>query len=216
MEQKTLTAQSRKVYGSPDSRRQRLNGRIPAVVYGHGEPQGLLIDAHEFNTKFVTISESMIINLEVDGKSRDVLIRDYQENTISGEITHVDFYEIERGKTLRTNVALHLTGAAMGIREGGILESFVHELEVECLPKDLPEGIDVDITNLEIGHSIHVRDLAAPSGVQILNSEDQVICAIAYKRAEEVEEVPEEAEEEEGALVGEEGEEEAAEEQTEE
>jgi large subunit ribosomal protein L25 len=151
----------------------------------------------------------------VDGKSRDVLIRDYQENTISGEITHVDFYEIERGKVLRTNVGLHLDGAAVGIREGGILESFVHELEVECLPKDLPEGINVDITNLEIGHSIHVRDLEAPPGVEILNSPDQVICTIAYKRAE-VEEVPEELEEEEAALVGEEGEEEAAEEQTEE
>jgi large subunit ribosomal protein L25 len=215
MEQKTLAAHSRNVFGSPDSRRQRRNGKIPAVVYGHGEPQGLLIDAHEFNTKFMKVSESMIINLEVDGKSRDVLIRDYQENTISGEITHVDFYEIERGKALRTNVALHLTGAAVGIREGGILESFVHELEVECLPKDLPESIDVEITNLEIGHSIHVRDLDAPSGVEILSSQEQVICTIAYKRAE-VEEVPEEAEEEEAALVGEEGAEEAEEEQTEE
>jgi large subunit ribosomal protein L25 len=209
MEQKTLTAHSRKIFGSADSRRQRRNGKIPAVIYGHGEPRGLLIDAHEFNTKFMTVSESMIINLQVDGNNHDVLIRDYQEDTISGDITHVDFYEIERGKALRTNVGLHLNGAAVGIREGGILESFVHELEVECLPKDLPEGIDVDITDLEIGHSIHVRDIEAPSGVEILNSPDQVICAIAYKRAE-VEEVPEELEEEEAALEGEEGEEEAA------
>lgn len=210
MEQKTLTAHSRKVFGSADSRRQRRNGMIPAVVYGRGEPQGLLVEAHEFNTKFMTVSESTIIDLQVDGNSHDVLIRDYQEDTISGTITHVDFYEIERGKALRTNVGLHLNGAAVGIREGGILESFVHELEVECLPKDLPEGIEVDITNLELGHSIHVRDLEAPSGVEILNSQDQVICTVAHKRAE-IEEVPEELEEEEAALEGEEGEEEAAE-----
>jgi large subunit ribosomal protein L25 len=210
MEQKTLTAHSRKVFGSADSRRQRRNGKIPAVMYGHQEPKGMIIDAHEFNTKFMTISESTIINLQVDGDSHDVLIRDYQEDTISGAITHLDFYEIERGKVLRTNVGLHLTGAAVGIREGGILETFVHELEVECLPKDLPESIQVDITNLELGHSIHVRDINAPGGVELLNPGDQVICAVAHKRAE-VEEVPEEVEEEEAALEAEEAEEEAAE-----
>lgn len=214
MEQKTLTAHSRSERGSADARRQRRGGKIPAVVYGHNEPQALTIDAHEFNTKFVTISESTIIDLQVDGDSHDVLIRDYQEDTVSGAITHIDFYEIERGKTLRTNVSLRLTGAAVGIREGGILESFVHELEVECLPKDLPESIEVDITNIEIGHSIHIRDIEDRPGVHILNSPDQVICTIAHKRAE-VEE--EEAEvEAEAALEGEEGEEAAAEEQAEE
>ena len=215
MEQKTLTADSRKVFGSADSRRQRRNGKIPAVVYGHGEPIGLLIDAHEFNTKFITVSESTIINLQIDGDSHDVLIRDYQEDTISGTITHVDFYEIERGKVLRTNVGLHLSGAAVGIREGGILESFVHELEVECLPKDLPESIEVDITHLEIGHSIHIRDIKAPAGVEILNSQEQVVCTVAHKRAE-VEEVAEELAEEEAAREAEEAEEEGAEEQDEE
>lgn len=215
MEQKTLTANSRKVFGSADSRRQRRNGKIPAVIYGHGEPVGLLIDAHEFNTKFITVSESTIINLQLDGNNHDVLIRDYQEDTVSGAITHVDFYEIERGKALRTNVSLRLTGTAVGIREGGILESFVHELEVECLPKDLPGSIDLDITDLELGNSLHVRDLDVPAGVQILNSPDQVVCTVAHKRAE-VEEVPEGLEEEEAAAEAEEAEGEAAEEQTEE
>jgi large subunit ribosomal protein L25 len=213
MEQKTLTANARKVFGSADSRRQRRDGKIPAVIYGHGEPVGLLIDAHEFNTKFMKVSESTIINLKLDGKNHDVLIRDYQEDAISGAITHVDFYEIERGKALRTNVGLHLTGAAVGIREGGILESFVHELEVECLPKDLPGSINLDITDLELGHSLHVRDLNVPSGVEILNSPDQVVCTIAHKRAEVEEEV---LGEEEAAAEAEEAEEEAAEEQTEE
>ena len=213
MEQKTLAAQMRQHFGSRESRRLRRSGKIPAVVYGPSVPKGLIIDAHEFNTKFITVSESTIINLQIDGDSHDVLIRDYQEDTISGTITHVDFYEIEQGKTLSTNVSLHLIGAPIGVREGGVQESFVHELEVECLPKDLPEFIEVDIAALEIGQSIHVRDISAPVGVQILNSPDQVVCAIAHKRAE-VEEVPEEAEAE--ALEGEEAEEEAAGEQAEE
>jgi len=213
MERKTLKAHFRKTFGSADSRRQRRNGRIPAVIYGHSKPIGLTLDAHEFNTKFMTISESTIINLQVDGNSHDVLIRDYQEDTVSGAITHLDFYEIERGKALRTNVGLHLSGAAIGVREGGILESFVHELEVECLPKDLPESVEVDISALEIGNSIHIRDIQAPSGVQILNSPDQVVCAVAHKRVE-VEEAAAELEAEEAEA--EEAEEEAAEEQAEE
>ncbi|MBN2551941.1 MAG: 50S ribosomal protein L25 [Spirochaetales bacterium] len=213
MERKTLTAHLRKTFGSADSRRQRRNGRIPAVIYGHSKPIGLTLDAHEFNTKFMTISESTIINLQVDGDSHDVLIRDYQEDTVSGSVTHLDFYEIERGKALRTNVGLHLSGTAIGVREGGILESFVHELEVECLPKDLPESVEVDISALEIGNSIHIRDIQTPSGVQILNSPDQVVCAVAHKRVE-VEEAAAELEAEEAGA--EEAEEEAAEEQAEE
>ena len=148
MEEKILMAQIRQRYGTGDSRRLRRHGKIPAVVYGHAEPKGLIIDAHEFNTKFLTISESTIIKLQVDGASYDVLIRDYQEDTISGAIIHLDFYEIERGKSLRTNVSLHLTGTPIGVREGGLQESFVHEVEVECLPKDLPEHIEVEITDL--------------------------------------------------------------------
>jgi large subunit ribosomal protein L25 len=213
MEQKTLAAEKRTIFGSAESRRLRRRGRIPAVVYGHAAPKGLSIDAHEFNTKFITISESTIIRLQVDGEGHDVLIRDYQEDAVSGAITHVDFYEIERGKALRTNVGLHLSGAAVGVREGGILESFVHDLEVECLPKDLPEHIEVDITELQLGHSIHVRDIPTPAGVQVLNSPDQVVCTIAHKRVE-VAEAAEEVEVE--ALEGAAAEEEPAEEQAEE
>ncbi len=213
MEQRTLAVQARQRFGKGDSRRMRRAGKIPAVMYGHTQPQGLLVDAHEFNTKFLTISESTIIRLEIDGNSHNVLIRDFQEDAVSGAITHIDFYEIERGKVLRTNVGLHLTGTAIGIREGGLLESFVHEVEVECLPKDLPESIEVDITDLEIGHSIHLRDVQVPDGVKVLNSPEQVVCAVAHKRIE-VEELPAEVEEE---IAAEEAvEEAAAEEQAEE
>jgi large subunit ribosomal protein L25 len=213
MEQKTLIAVPRQRFGTSDSRRLRRIGKIPAVMYGHSDPKGLTIDAHEFNSKFITVSESTIINLKIDGTEYNVLIRDYQEDAISGAVTHVDFYEIEMGKSLRTNVGVTLNGIAIGVREGGLLESFVHDIEVECLPKDLPEQIELEITDLQIGHSIHVRDIDTPEGVKILNSPDQVICTVAHKRVE-VEEVPEAAEEE--ALEEEAAEEVVEEEQTEE
>jgi large subunit ribosomal protein L25 len=111
----------------------------------------------------------------------------------------VDFYAIESGQLLRTNVQIHLTGAAPGVREGGVLQSQIHEVEVECLPKDIPEYFELDISGLQVGDALHVSDLPALDGVKILNSEDQTIALVAMTR----EEVEEEAEEEE--VEGEEG-----------
>ncbi|MBN1837058.1 MAG: 50S ribosomal protein L25 [Spirochaetales bacterium] len=193
MEHKTLKATERQGTGKGRARALRREGLIPAVVYGHTEPKSIAVDAHEFATKFHAVSESTIISLKLDKHSHDVLIRDFQEDCVSGKVIHVDFYEIERGRVLRTNVALQLSGAPIGVREGGLLESFVHEVEVECLPKDLPERIVVDVAGLELSQSIHIRDVATPEGVKILNPPDQVVCTVAHKR---VEEKPEAAEEE--------------------
>jgi large subunit ribosomal protein L25 len=195
MEQRTLTAEKRNRLGSGEARRLRRAGKIPAVIYGHTEPEGVAVDAHEFQTKFHRVSESTLIQLDLEGTNREVLIRDFQEDIVRHRITHIDFYEVERGKLVRTNVALQLTGAAVGVREGGLLESFVHEVEVECLPLNLVERIEVDVSPLGIGHSIHIRDVAAPEGVRLLASPDQVVCTIVHKRVE-VEEKPVEAVEE--------------------
>jgi large subunit ribosomal protein L25 len=192
MEQKTLSATDRQGTGKGPARRLRRDGKIPAVIYGHSEPKSIAVDAHEFATKFHAVSESTIIRLELDRQSHDVLIRDFQEDSINGKIIHIDFLEIERGKVLRTNVGVHLTGTPVGVREGGLLESFVHEVEVECLPKDLPERLVIDITELMLGHSIHVRDIQTPEGVKILNPTDQVVCTVAHKRVEEKPEAVEE------------------------
>jgi large subunit ribosomal protein L25 len=153
----------------------------------------------------------MIIELRVEEQAHEVLIRDFQEDSISGRVTHIDFYEVEKGKMLRTNVGVLLKGAAVGVREGGVLETFVHELEVECLPVNLPERIEVDVSELALGHSIHVRQMAVPEGVRVLNSPDQVVCTIVHKRLEEkpVEAAPAAAEE---AVAEEEAAEEPAEE----
>lgn len=204
MEKKTLAILLKSKNTKRENRQLRREGKIPAVIYGKTESQGIIIDEHEFNAKFPVISESIIINLKGDSSVHDVLIKDYQENIITGRVQHIDFYEIERGKILRTNAPVHLKGSSIGVLEGGVLETLIHELEVECLPKDLPEEILVDISALNVGDSIHVRDIEPPEGVRIITSQDQVLCIVEHRRAEEVAEVAEEELEEE-ALEEEEG-----------
>ena len=175
MQQKTLIGSVRTALKKAKTRKLRRMGKIPAVVYGHTAPQQIYIDENEFNKKFHVISENIIIKLTTDGTSRDVLVKDFQEDPISKRILHIDFYEIEKGKILRTHVPIHFEGTPEGVKLGGIIEVLLHELEVECLPKDLPETISHDITELTVGDSIHVSELRTPEGIRILNSPDQVV-----------------------------------------
>lgn len=201
MSDRSLTAQLRTETRKGAARRLRRQGRVPAVMYGHRDPLLLSIDAREFSRKFQQISESTIIHLSAEGETYDVLVKDFQIDHIIERLEHIDFFEIERGRILRARVLLHYVGNPIGVREGGLQEMLVHEVDVESLPRDLPERIDVDIENLAVGHSLHVSDLLIPDGVRVLTSQDQVIVLIAHK-VEEVE--PEDDEEDlEDALEGE-------------
>ncbi len=208
MEQKSLSFSVRKESGKGAAGRFRRSGKIPSIVYGRKEPVPIVIDEHEFGSKFKAVSESTIIKLESPESpesAMEVLVKDYQEDIVSGRITHIDFYEIDPSRTLRTHVAIHLTGNAQGVREGGLLETLIHELEIECLPKDLPEDIVVDVTSLLIGHSIHVRDLPPMESVRVLTHPDQVVCTVLAKKAEVVAAPVEEAAAEGEAAVAAEG-----------
>ncbi len=209
MEQKTLTFIPREKTKKGPSKRLRRIGKIPSVVYGHNEPVCISVDEHEFSIKFKTVSESTIITLKSEDKAYEVLVKDYQEDILKGKIIHIDFYEVEQGKLLKTHMPIRFSGAPVGVREGGVLETVTHVLEIECLPKDLPEEVIIDINALELGHTIHISDVPAPEGVKYLAASDQVICTITRKRAEE--EVAEEEEIEEEGVEGEEAEEEAVE-----
>ncbi len=195
MEEKQLTAQPRTELKKGAAGRIRRDGGIPAIIYGHHEPVPITVNAREFHKLFRRISESTIINLEVDSSTYGVLVKDYQEDILTGRVLHIDFYEFERGRALRTHVPVHVSGSPKGVREGGILEHPLHEFEIECLPKDLPDEIVVDVSDLEVGSSIHVADVAAPEGVRILNSEDQVVALVTAPRAEAVRAEEEEEEE---------------------
>ena len=200
MDHKSLTAQLRPETKTGAARRLRTQGQIPAVVYGHDAPVAVSIEAREFHREFHAVSESTIIDLKLDKKVKQVLIKDYQEDITRGDILHIDFLEIEKGKAIHTHVPVHLTGSARGAREGGILEHHLHELEIECLPKDLPEVINIDVTDLELGDSIHVHEMALPSGVKSLSAPEQVIAVVVGQKPEETEE-----EEAEGLVAGAEG-----------
>jgi large subunit ribosomal protein L25 len=185
MEAKKLNAEKRTDVNKSATNRLRSSGRIPAVVYGHVEPMVISIDAREFRTSFKRITENTIIELKLPAGAHEVLVKDYQKDNLTGEILHIDFYEFKRGVALRTHVPLRLTGNPVGVKEGGILEVLLHDIEVECLPKNLPEEIVLDIAELMLGHSIHVRELALPEGVRAMANPEQVVCIVAHRAAEE-------------------------------
>jgi large subunit ribosomal protein L25 len=216
MEAKKLNVQARDGAGKGAAGRLRETGKIPAVIYGHTVPTSIAVDAREFRNAFKRITQNTIVELHLPGGVHEVLVKDYQRDNLSGQILHVDFYEFEKGKALRTRVPVRLEGNPIGVKEGGILESLMHALEVECLPKDLPEEIVLDINELGLDKALHVRDLTLPPGVRPIPAPDQVVCLVAHRKAEEevavaaVEgEVPAEGEE---GVEGEEKKEEGAEE----
>jgi large subunit ribosomal protein L25 len=185
MEAKRLNVEARQEGGKGVAGRLRSTGKIPAVIYGHTTPTSITVDAREFRTAFKRITENTIVELHMPGGVHEVLVKDYQKDNLTGQILHVDFYEFEKGKALRTRVPIRLAGNPVGVKEGGILESLLHVLEVECLPKDLPEEITLDISELGLDRAMHVRDLILPANVRALQTPDQVVCLVAHRKAEE-------------------------------
>jgi large subunit ribosomal protein L25 len=177
-------AKNRTGFGSPASRRLRREGRVPAVIYGHAGSVTVDLDAREFSSGIKGATESTIVQIDVDGTSRDAFVKATQRDIRSGDILHVDFYEVEPGKPLRARVPLRIFGNPAGVRDGGVLEVALHHIEVECLPKDLPPRVDVDISGLKVNQTIHVRDLALESGVKLISGEDQVIALVKFAKAE--------------------------------
>jgi len=187
MEAKQLHGQTRKDTAKGATKELRRAGKIPAVIYGHVQPTPVAVDAHEFRTAFKHVTENTIIRLELPEGSHEVLVKDYQRNELSGEILHIDFYEFKQGVALKTRVPIRLEGTPIGVREsGGVLEYQLHYVEVECLPKDLPETLGADVASLQVGQSLKIGDLALPEGVKSIQPADLVICNVSHKMAEEV------------------------------
>ena len=185
MSQVVLNARKRENKGSGEARRVRRAGRIPAVLYGRsGKAISIDLDARDFANRTKNISESTILKVDIDGKPYDAFVKDTQRNIQDNNILHIDFYEVESGVSLRARVTIQLKGNAIGVREGGLLEFPLHEVEVECLPKDLPERIELDISSLGTNQSIYVRDLKLGEGVRLITGSDQVIVLIKLARDE--------------------------------
>ncbi len=201
MKRETLEAFERKELKKGASRRLRREGRIPAVMYGKDQNRTISIMKNEFEKKMQELGENTIIVLTLDDGEHEVLVKDFQEDTIRSFVTHVDFYEIEQGKVLRTHVPVEVIGTPAGVLEGGVLEERLYEIEVECTPKNIPDKIEINVENMQIGDTLHVEELNVPEGVTILNYPDQVVVTVTT-----ISEIPEPEEEEEEVLEGEEGE----------
>ncbi len=199
MEQNTLVGYERNSFKKGPTGRLRKEGKIPAVIYGHNKPVHISVSATEFDSKFHVVSENTLITINVDSKEYEVLVKDSQENMMKGQITHLDFFEVERGKVLKTRIPVILTGTSVGVKEGGLLEQRLHEIDIECFPKDIPLNITIDITELQLGASIHVSDLEVSDAVKILNFMEQSVVSVTTVKAEEEPEVDEELEEGEEA-----------------
>ncbi|MBN2811556.1 MAG: 50S ribosomal protein L25 [Spirochaetales bacterium] len=180
MNEKKLSARTRTKMGKGPAKALRQEGRLPAVMYnGEGKSTMVDIDALEFSKLFATITESTIIDVSLDG-AKDVLafVKDVQYDIIKDQVKHVDLYVVEAGKILRTKIQVKLSGAPVGVRQGGVLEHGTKEIEVECLPRNLPEKAIVDVSNLELNHSLHVKDIVLPEGVKVLSDKEKTIATI--------------------------------------
>lgn len=178
-----IKAVKRTEFGSRNSRRFLREGKLPGVIYGAGENIPIILDYIEFRNYFQRAKEHNIFNIEIEGdKPREVLVSQLQFAPLKKNVVHIDFYEVQRGKILRTNIPLNIKGVPEGVKVGGILEHYLWNLHIECLPKDIPDGIDIDITNLKVGQSIHVRDLEKSDNFKILDKDDQIIVGVVASR----------------------------------
>ncbi len=201
MEAKSLTIEPRTDLGKNASNRIRSNGFIPAVLYSHGESEVVQIPRKEFFKLFKgRISESVIFDIHSKEKKDDermAYVKDYQMDPVSGEILHVDLFRVTKGEKIHTHVPIEFVGTPKGVKLGGILEVDLREIEVECLPKDLPEKIQIDVSTMEVGDSYHVKDVVVAEGVKVMGNLEASVASVHVPKvtAEKVEEaVPAEGE----------------------
>ena len=192
-----LTAKPRSEIGKGAARALRRAGRVPGVVYGHArEAQALSLDTRELDGLLEHISaENTVIDLQLGDKSTRTLIREIQRHPFKRQVLHVDFQELVAGEKVTVRIPIVLIGSAIGVRQdGGVLDQTLRDLEIEVDPVNIPNHIEVDVTNLVIGASIHVSDLKLAAGVEPLTPVDTTVCVCSAPRAV-VEEVAKPAEE---------------------
>ncbi len=179
-EKRTLSAERRTTdFGSAGARRVLRNKRIPAVIYGKKKnPIHITLDSREFHNKVRFFSETALLKIVVGKTKYECLMKDYQENLMRGEIKHVDFYEVTRGQALRAMVTITLTGNPIGTHEGGVLEQVMHEVEIECLPKDLPDAIHADVSHLALNEVLHLSDVVFPEHVKVLEELERTVASV--------------------------------------
>ena len=188
-QQANLQAASRSTTGKGAARTLRREGKVPGVIYGHNRaPEALSIEAAALNKMLVGVSAgTTVFDVVVDGRPAvKALIREIQRDSVRpAEILHLDLYEVRADEKVTLSVPIHLVGVPDGVRNfGGVLDHVLRELEIEVLPVDIPEHVELDVTALTIGHSLFVRDVRIEKA-EILNDPDTPVCTVVAPRTEE-------------------------------
>jgi large subunit ribosomal protein L25 len=174
-----LKAEPRNLAGTTAAKAVRKAGKVPATIYGrHQAPQNLQLDAHTLALALNKVSgEHLLVNLEISGGATTLaLIQDVQHHPVKRHIVHLDFHALKEDEKMHTTVPVLPHGEPAGVKSGGgLLEQLIRALNVECLPKDLPDSITIDVSALNIGDGIHVREIPLPAGVHALNAEDALV-----------------------------------------
>jgi large subunit ribosomal protein L25 len=191
-QQAKLTVQRRTQVGRNAIKKIKADGMVPGVIYGSSqEPVNLQVNGRELlNVLSRASGENILVELEIeDGTGKQnalAMIQEIQHHPLQREILHVDFHAVSANETVSAEVPLETVGEAVGVKvHGGLLEHILRYLEVECLPGDLPQVIEVDVTNLDVGQSLHVRELNLPSGVEAITDPEQTVVAVVESRVEE-------------------------------
>jgi large subunit ribosomal protein L25 len=179
-----LKVKERKETGTRKVKHLRKQGWIPGIIYGHGEKsKPIMIKEEEIiNVLHSMQSEATLLNLDYEGKKLQVLMREVSRNPLTEKLLHVDFQHIHENEEVNVHVVLEFEGKPKGVEEGGILNIEHRDLIIRCLPKDIPEKIVVDVSNLEIGHSVHIKDLNIPVGVQVEEDPSSTVANILSPR----------------------------------
>lgn len=164
-------------------------GKTPAVLYGRGiDSRPVAVDTKEIGQILKKFGTSQVLDLHLDDELYKVMIKDLQIDPISQQLVHVDFLNVDLTKVITTFVPVRLVGEPAGTKDGGIVQQQLREVEVECLPTDIPEAIEVDISHLEVGDGVHISDLAEDEKVEFLTTSDTVIASLVAQTEEEEEE----------------------------
>lgn len=218
----SLSAKARPTSGKGAARSLRRDGRLPGIIYGHArQPQSLSVGERDFERLLEKHNaENTVIELSIDGAMSRTLIREIQRHPVKRNVLHIDFQELVAGERVIVRIPIVLTGTAEGVRNsGGILSQIMQELEVRVDPLNMPSKIEVDVTDVAIGHSIHVNEITIPEGVEVIDDAESTVCIVAAPKVEEeplpAGEAPEAAAEPELIRKPKEGEEEGEEGETE-
>lgn len=182
----SFNATARDAAGKGAARTLRSKGQVPAVIYGHGrEPQALALNARDLDKLLGHIqAESTVIEVSVGGTTAKTLIREIQRHPIRRQILHVDFQALVAGEKVTVSIPIILNGIPEGVRlEGGVLDQTLRELEIEVDPSNIPDHVELDVTNMVIGDSLHVSDIVLPAGVDVQDDPETSVAVLAAPRA---------------------------------